>query len=128
MSDTITEGVRVLVSPRYVPEQSDPDEGRYLFAYQVRIENQSQRSVQLIDRHWIITDGFGKVEEVRGSGVVGHQPLLKPGQVFDYTSVCPLATPVGTMHGGYGMLDVDNGQRFNAEIRAFRLAIPGILN
>ncbi len=127
MSDTRTRGVRIIVQPRYLPEQSDPDEDRYLFAYHVVIRNESEEPVQLISRHWVITNGEGKVEEVRGPGVVGYQPMLDPGQAFEYTSGCPLDTPVGTMHGSFLMAPGD-GDNFDAQIDPFRLAVPGSLN
>jgi len=127
MSDTVTEGVRIRVRPQYVPEQSDASSGRYLFAYHVRIENQGQRRVQLQSRHWVITNGEGRTEEVRGPGVVGQQPSLAPGEHFEYTSACPLDTPVGTMHGSFQMVRED-GHRFDAEITPFRLAVPRALN
>jgi ApaG protein len=127
MSDTVTEGVRIRVRPQYVPEQSDVSAGRYLFAYHVRIENQGERRVQLQSRHWIITNGEGRSEEVRGPGVVGQQPSLAPGEHFEYTSACPLDTPVGTMHGSFQMVRED-GHRFDAQIMPFRLAVPRALN
>jgi ApaG protein len=127
MSDTTTRGIRIIVQPRFLPEQSDPSEGRYLFAYHITIRNQGAVEVQLLSRHWVITDGEGKVEEVSGPGVVGYQPRLAPGQEFQYTSGCPLHTPVGTMHGSFEMVAVD-GQRFEAVISPFRLAVPNILN
>ena len=127
MSDTVTEGVRIRVRPQYVPEQSDVSAGRYLFAYHVRIENQGERRVQLQSRHWVITNGEGRSEEVRGPGVVGQQPSLAPGEHFEYTSACPLDTPVGTMHGSFQMVRED-GHRFDAQIMPFRLAVPRALN
>ena len=127
MSDTLTHGVRVTVAPRYVPEQSEPAKQHYLFAYHVRIRNEGEQAVQLISRHWIITDGEGRTEEVRGAGVVGQQPLLLPGTEFEYTSGCPLRTPVGTMHGSYQMVAAD-GSGFDAYIEPFRLAVPRVLN
>lgn len=128
MSDTTTRGVRIIAQPRYVPEQSNPDESQWLFAYHITIRNQGEQPVQLLTRHWIITNGEGKVEEVRGAGVVGHQPLLKPGEEFQYTSGCPLDTPVGTMHGEFSMVLPDSGERFEARIAPFRLAVPKVLN
>jgi ApaG protein len=132
MSDTTTRGVRIVVSPRYVPEQSNPTHSHFLFAYHVIIENRGERTVQLLSRHWIITDGENRVEEVRGEGVVGEQPTLAPGERFEYTSGCPLATPIGTMHGSYTMRDVHDdihgGETFEADILPFRLAVPRILN
>mgnify|MGYP000262402495 CR=1 FL=1 len=127
MSDTTTRNIQVRVAPSYVPEQSEPEEDRYLFAYHVRIENQSDQAVRLISRHWIITDGDGDVSEVRGQGVVGEQPHLQPGEAFEYTSACPLPTPVGTMQGSFQMI-TDEGESFDAEIAPFTLALPGALN
>lgn len=128
MSDTTTRGVRITVRPRFVPEQSDPDSGQWLFAYHITIRNDGERTVQLISRHWVITNGEGKVEEVRGPGVVGYQPILKPGEEFEYTSGCPLTTPVGTMHGEFNMVVPDSGEKFDAAIEPFRLAVPKALN
>ncbi len=127
MSNTLTRGVRITVQPRYVVEQSEPAKAHYLFAYHVTIRNEGETTVQLISRHWVITDGEGKVEEVRGPGVVGYQPKLPPGEQFQYTSGCPLATPVGTMHGSYQML-TENDETFDAQIEPFRLAVPRMLN
>ena len=127
MSDTTTRGVRIVVQPRFVPEQSEPAQGQYLFAYQITIRNEGSDVVQLVSRHWIITDGEGKVEHVRGPGVVGYQPTLKPGEEFQYTSGCPLATPVGTMHGEFNMVTA-SGDKFDAQIEPFRLAVPRALN
>lgn len=124
MSQTLTRGVQIDVQPEYLPRESDPDAQRYLFAYHIRILNQAELPVQLISRHWIITDGNGRVEEVRGLGVVGQQPFLMPGQEFSYTSACPLNTPIGTMQGSFQMV-TDSGEMFEAEIRPFRLAVPG---
>ncbi len=104
MSETLTRGVRIIVRPRYVPEQSDPAAGQYLFAYHITIRNEGEDTVQLLSRHWVITNGEGRIEEVRGPGVVGYQPVLKPGEEFQYTSACPLDTPVGTMHGEFQMI------------------------
>jgi ApaG protein len=128
VSETITRGVRITVRPRFVPEQSDPDKGQWLFAYHITIRNQGEQPVQLLSRHWIITNGEGHVEEVRGAGVVGYQPLLKPGEEFQYTSGCPLTTPVGTMHGEFNMVLPDTGEKFDAKIEPFRLAVPKALN
>ena len=128
MSDTTTRGVRILVRPRFVPEQSDPDNGQWLFAYHITIRNLGEETVQLISRHWVITNGEGKVEEVRGPGVVGYQPVLKPGEEFEYTSGCPLSTPVGTMHGEFNMIVAGSGEKFDAKIEPFRLAVPKALN
>ena len=128
MSDTTTRGVRILVRPRFIPEQSDPDNGQWLFAYHITIRNSGEQTVQLISRHWVITNGEGKVEEVRGPGVVGYQPVLKPGEEFEYTSGCPLTTPVGTMHGEFNMVVQGSGEKFDAKIEPFRLAVPKALN
>jgi ApaG protein len=119
--------VDIEVVTQYLPEQSDPDEDRYFFAYTITVTNVGSIPVQLISRHWIITDAEGKVEEVRGLGVVGNQPLLKPGEAFEYTSGCPLATPVGTMKGSYQMV-AEDGARFEAEIAEFVLAMPRTLH
>ena len=128
MSDTTTRGVRILVRPRFIPEQSDPDNGQWLFAYHITIRNSGEQTVQLISRHGVITNGEGKVEEVRGPGVVGYQPVLKPGEEFEYTSGCPLTTPVGTMHGEFNMVVPASGEKFDAKIEPFRLAVPKALN
>ena len=128
MSDTLTRGVRIIVRPQFVPEQSEPDANQYVFAYHITIRNQGEDAVQLLSRHWVITDGEGHVEEVRGPGVVGYQPLLAPGEEFQYTSGCPLRTPVGTMHGEFNMIVPETSERFDAEIAPFTLAIPRALN
>ena len=128
MNETTTRGVCITVRPRFVPEQSDPDNGQWLFAYHITIRNQGDQPVQLLSRHWIITNGEGHVEEVRGAGVVGYQPLLKPGEEFQYTSGCPLTPPVGTMHGEFNMVVPDSGEKFDAKIDPFRLAVPKALN
>lgn len=127
MSNTLTRGVRIAVQPHFVPEQSDPVAGRYLFAYHVTIRNEGSQPVKLLWRHWVITDGEGKVEQVRGPGVVGEQPHLQPGESFEYTSACPLSTPVGTMHGSFRMI-TDAGEAFDAAIAPFRLAMPRVVN
>ncbi len=127
VSVAITNGVRVTVSTVYVPSQSAPTQHRYVFAYTIRIANEGTRTVQLKSRHWIITHGSGKVEEVRGPGVVGQQPVLKPGEHFEYTSGCVLETPRGTMHGTYQMHTAE-GEVFDAEIATFQLAMPHSLN
>ncbi|NKF21206.1 Co2+/Mg2+ efflux protein ApaG [Solimonas marina] len=128
MSDTVTRGIRIIVEPRFIAEQSNPDAGHWLFAYHVTIRNEGSETVQLISRHWVITDGEGHVEEVRGPGVVGYQPVLAAGEEFQYTSGCPLGTPVGTMHGEFNMVLSDSQQRFDAHIKPFRLAVPTVLN
>ncbi len=127
MSDTTTRRIRVTVEAVYVAEQSTPERNHYFFAYHVVITNDGTVPVQLMTRHWIITDGTGRVEEVRGPGVVGQQPRLAPGESFEYTSGCPLKTPVGTMEGSYHMV-TDGGEAFDAMIGAFTLACPEALN
>lgn len=128
MSDTVTRGIRIVVQPRFVAEQSDPDRSQYLFAYHITIRNEGEQTVQLMSRHWVITDGEGHVEDVRGPGVVGYQPVLAPGEEFQYTSGCPLTTPVGTMHGEFNMVVPDTRESFDARISPFRLAVPTALN
>ncbi|WP_028007413.1 Co2+/Mg2+ efflux protein ApaG [Solimonas flava] len=128
MSDTVTRGIRIIVQPRFVAEQSDPDRSQYLFAYHITIRNEGEQTVQLLSRHWVITDGEGHVEDVRGPGVVGYQPVLAPGEEFQYTSGCPLTTPVGTMHGEFNMVLPDTRESFDARISPFRLAVPTALN
>jgi ApaG protein len=125
VSTAVTQGVRISVKSRYLPEQSST--GRWAFAYTVRIENLGSVSAQLRSRHWIITDGNGKREEVRGDGVVGNQPVLRPGEKFEYTSGAVLQTPHGSMQGSYRMVTED-GRQFDAEIAPFALMQPGNLN
>jgi len=127
MSEAITRGVAVTVRSFYVAERSDPTNDYYFFAYRVRITNVGDEAVQLISRHWVITDGENEVQEVKGPGVVGEQPHLEPSQSFEYTSACPLPTPVGTMQGSYQM-ELSNGEGFDAEIAPFTLAAPHALN
>ena len=117
-----TAGVTVRVNPSYLPDQSDPESARFVWAYHIRIENGSNRDVQLIARHWIITDARGRTEEVQGEGVVGDQPLIAPGGAYDYVSGCPLATPSGTMHGSYAM--AAEGDLFEVAIPLFSLDSP----
>ncbi|MDI6748678.1 MAG: Co2+/Mg2+ efflux protein ApaG [Pseudomonadota bacterium] len=119
--------IEVMVETQYLPEQSDPEADRYFFAYRIHIVNVGTQAAQLISRHWIITDAEGKVEEVRGLGVVGNQPFLRPGESFEYTSSCPLTTPVGTMRGSYQMV-AEDGTRFEAPISEFVLAMPRTLH
>jgi ApaG protein len=122
-SSATTQGIEVSVRSRYLPEQSSPDQQRYVFAYTIVIANHGDLTAQLRTRHWVITDGRGGVEEVRGDGVVGEQPRLEPGEQFQYTSGCVLKTPIGTMHGTYQMVR-DDGAGFDAEIAAFSLVAP----
>jgi len=122
-----TYDLTVRVSPEFVPDQSDPDERRFVFAYTVRISNTGERPTQVVSRHWIISDGDGRTQEVRGLGVVGQQPLIAPGQTFEYTSGCPLATPVGTMRGTFLCVG-DDGVPFEVAIDEFMLAMPRTLH
>jgi ApaG protein len=123
MSDATTDGIRVQARSQYLPERSSPQSGEYLFAYTVVISNLGEQTAQLVSREWIITDGDGRVERVAGPGVVGHQPVLEPGQSFEYSSFCPLATPVGSMHGSYRMVRPD-GRSFEAQIAPFSWPSP----
>ncbi|MET0594300.1 MAG: Co2+/Mg2+ efflux protein ApaG [Polyangiaceae bacterium] len=127
MSNALTQGIRVTVSSNYIPAQSAPKARRYVFAYTVRIANEGTEAAQLKSRHWIITDGNGKVEQVKGPGVVGEQPMLRPGEHFEYTSGCVLETPRGSMEGTYQMVRAD-GTEFDATIAAFALSLPYSLN
>jgi ApaG protein len=120
-----TAGIVVRVSVSYLPEQSEPDRGRWFWAYHVRIENGSSQSVQLLTRHWIITDGRGARHTVEGEGVVGEQPLIAPGASFDYVSGCPLATPTGSMQGSYHVVAEDGGA-FDVAIPKFALLAPAV--
>ena len=118
-----TRTITVKVEPIYLEEQSDPDENHFVWAYHVRIENNGQNTVQLMTRHWRITDSLGKIHEVRGDGVVGEQPVLKPGGAFEYTSGTPLSTSSGIMDGSYQM-ETEGGERFDVRIPAFSLDSP----
>jgi ApaG protein len=122
-SEAVTRGVRVTVLAQYSPQRSQPSQQQWFFLYTVRIANEGEVTVQLISRHWIITDGMGQVEEVRGLGVVGQQPVLERGQAFEYTSGCPLTTPFGSMHGTYQLV-TESGDRFDTEIAPFTLEAP----
>ena len=126
-STAVTVGIRVVVRSAYLANQSLPLANRYVFAYTVLIANEGTEPAQLRTRHWIITDGEGKVEEVRGPGVVGQEPFLKPGEHFEYTSGCVLRTPRGQMRGTYQMHRPD-GSKFDATIAPFSLALPHSLN
>ena len=123
------QGHRIVVdvATAYVEEQSDPREKRFVFAYTITIKNEGELPARLLTRHWIITDANGKVQEVRGEGVVGEQPHLKPGQGFRYSSGAVLETPVGAMQGSYQMV-ADDGRRFDAPIAPFTLAMPGVVH
>jgi len=124
MSTAVTEGIRVTVRSAFRPDRSEP--GRFLFAYEVKLRNVGEVAAQLLSRHWIITDAHGEVQEVMGDGVVGQQPRLEPGEEFEYTSFCVLATPHGSMHGTYRMVRPD-GSSFEATIAPFALTRPGDL-
>ncbi|MBM63439.1 MAG: Co2+/Mg2+ efflux protein ApaG [Acidobacteria bacterium] len=120
-SETVTKGIRVAVKTQF--SHAEPKRNQWFFTYTVRIVNEGSEPVQLISRHWIITDGSNEVEEVKGPGVVGNQPVLAPGQAFEYTSGCPLRTPFGSMRGSYQMATSD-GTTFDAEIAEFALSEP----
>jgi ApaG protein len=126
-SEAVTRGIRVQVAARYSPDHSHPSSSRWFFLYTVTIANQGDETVQLVSRHWIITDAAGQVEEVRGPGVVGQQPVLEPGQSFEYTSGCPLSSPYGAMRGTYQMVSA-SGARFDAEIAEFELRGPYVVH
>jgi ApaG protein len=119
-----TRGIIVRVVPAFLPGQSDPDEGRWVWSYTIEIENHGDETVQLISRRWLITDALNRTETVAGSGVVGEQPRLKPREAFRYTSACPLGTASGEMRGSYQML-TDEGVAFEVEVPAFSLHLPG---
>ena len=123
MFQATTGNIKIEVEPSYVQDQSDPHQSYYFFSYKVRIRNESEGKVQLISRHWIITDGFGQIEEVVGPGVIGMQPTLQPGESFEYSSFCPLATPTGSMQGKYVMVDA-KGQQLEVQIPLFILSEP----
>ncbi|MBM4362713.1 MAG: Co2+/Mg2+ efflux protein ApaG [Deltaproteobacteria bacterium] len=126
-SEAVTQGIRVTVESRLEAEHSAPAERKWFFSYHVRIANEGDRVAQLVSRHWIITDASGEEREVRGPGVVGEQPVLEPGDAFEYTSGCPLRTPVGSMRGTYRMVAPD-GAAFDAVIAPFRLGDLRSLN
>ena len=119
--------IDVSVTTRYLPAQSQPEQSRYAFSYKVTIVNNGELPAQLLSRHWIITDGDGRVQEVRGAGVIGQQPHIAPGASHTYSSGTVMATQVGTMQGSYQML-AEDGKRFDASIAPFRLAVPGALH
>jgi ApaG protein len=127
MSDTITRGIRIQVESFYDEDRSSPPENYYFFSYQVRITNMGREKVQLVSREWLITDANGETQRVQGPGVVGEQPVLVPGDSFEYTSFCPLSTAVGAMQGSYRMV-LENGESFDAEITPFALAVPHAVN
>ena len=123
MYEAITRSISVSIEPIFLEDQSSPDEDHYVWAYQVKIKNKGLEPVQLLNRHWRITDARGQLQEVKGEGVVGEQPMLKPGEAFEYTSGTPLATPSGIMFGSYEMA-TKTGERFDIEIPAFSLDSP----
>lgn len=123
MYEKTTRNICVSVRSFYLEEQSEPEEDRFVWAYRVNIQNKGQETVQLVNRHWRITDKLGRLQEVKGPGVVGEQPVLKPGESFEYTSGCPLTTPSGIMAGSYEMSG-GSGERFDIEIPAFSLDSP----
>ena len=126
MSDAITNGIHTHVECQYLEDESSPEKDNYIFTYRITISNHSQRTVQLLGRHWVITNADGITEEVEGPGVVGQQPVIRPGQSFNYSSFCPLNTPIGTMQGTYQIM-TESQETFDAVIAPFTLAKPGIL-
>jgi ApaG protein len=126
-SEAVTRGIRVSVEAAFSPPHSRPSQRQWFFVYTIRIANEGDEAVQLVSRHWIITDAVGAVEHVRGLGVVGEQPVLEPGEAFEYSSGCPLTTPSGEMHGTYQM-QVQGGDEFDAEIAPFTLAAPNAVH
>ena len=123
-SEAVTNNIRVEVESLYAPEHSQPFQSQWFFYYTIRITNERSETVQLLSRHWIISDANRRIEEVHGPGVVGEQPVLPPGESFQYTSGCPLKTPTGVMHGTYQMLLTESGDRFDVEIAPFALHEP----
>lgn len=123
MYSATTRAITVTVQPTYLEDQSEPQAGRFVWAYHIRIDNGGNRTVQLLNRYWEITDGIGRRQEVHGTGVVGEQPVLKPGQTFEYTSGTPLPTPSGIMVGTYQM-EAEDGERFDIAVPAFSLDSP----
>lgn len=121
-----TRDIEVTVEPYYLEEQSDPDDGRYVWGYRIVISNHSDEAVRLMTRYWHITDENGQVDEVSGPGVIGEQPLLNPGDTYEYSSGCPLDTPSGVMFGHYSM-EAEGGETFNVAIPAFSLDSPGLV-
>ena len=119
--------IAVKVKTEYLPEQSSPQDCRFVFAYHIQIINEGEHPARLLTRHWVITDGEARTEEVRGDGVIGEQPSIAAGETYQYSSGAVLKTPVGSMHGSYGMID-ESGNHFDAVIPAFRLAVPRMLH
>lgn len=127
LKNTSPHRIEVQVSTHYLAEQSDPQSGRYVFAYTVTLKNHGELPAKLLSRHWVITDANGAVKEIQGSGVIGEYPYLRPGEVFEYSSGAVLNTPVGSMQGVYQMI-AENGEEFFASVHPFRLAQPNILH
>ena len=127
MRVAITQGIKISVINRYLPEESEPAQDKYVFAYQVTIDNEGSQAAQLLTRHWIIKDAYNDIEEVKGEGVVGQVPIIEPGQSHTYVSFCPLRTDWGVMSGSYGMVR-PNGERFDAAIAPFALLTHYALN
>jgi ApaG protein len=123
MYEETTRAITVKVEPIFLEDQSDPGQNQFVWAYHIRIENRGRETVQLRNRYWHITDGYGRVQEVRGAGVVGEQPILRPGQAYEYTSGTPLPTPTGIMRGSYQM-ESEAGERFDIVVPAFSLDSP----
>jgi ApaG protein len=127
-SEAATRGIRVVAKSRYEPERSAPDQGHFHFSYRIRIENRGERAATLLSRRWLVTNDRGEIQQIEGPGVVGETPTLEPGQGFEYESFCLLETPVGIMEGHYVMELAGGGDRFEARIAPFTLAVPGALN
>ncbi len=127
VSEIVTNCFRVKVNAFYLPERSQPDENKYLYAYRIRITNEGDFAARLISRHWIIADALGNVEEVKGLGVIGEQPRIAPGESYEYSSACPLRTQFGVMRGSYRMR-ADDGLRFDVEVSPFTMYIPALNN
>ncbi len=127
MSNAVTQGIRVRVKSRFMAEQSQPRANKFVFSYTVEISNEGDVAAQLLARHWIITDANGREEHVRGDGVVGKQPLIRPGETHEYSSFCPLPTPHGSMRGTYRMVRTD-GSQFDALVSPFPLVVPSMVN
>lgn len=127
MEDDVTYQLEVQVSTRFLDDQSQPGDNRFVFAYTISMQNAGSIPARLVSRHWVITDANGKIEEVRGEGVVGEQPWMRPGDSFEYTSGAVIETAVGTMHGSYQMV-ADDGTRFDAEIPPFTLSVPRVIH
>jgi ApaG protein len=123
----MSDPIEIAVITRYLEDQSEPERNRYVYAYAITISNHGSQRVQLLNRHWVITDSNAKVQEVHGEGVVGQQPILNPGEHFEYQSGCVLDTPLGFMQGSYEFIDEEQ-VRFKAPIAPFKLAVPGVLN